>query len=62
MGLGVAYKILKSHLINGELVAGSAIDVRIDQTLTQDATGTMTYLQFELLRRHYRLHFPNQAL
>ena len=49
MGLGVAYKILKSHLINGELVAGSAIDVCIDQTLTQDATGTMTYLQFESL-------------
>lgn len=49
MGLGVAYKILKSHLVSGELVAGSAIDVRIDQTLTQDATGTMTYLQFESL-------------
>ena len=49
MGLGVAYKILKSHLVSGELVAGSSIDVRIDQTLTQDATGTMTYLQFESL-------------
>ena len=49
MGLGTAYKILKSHLAGGELVAGSSIDVRIDQTLTQDATGTMTYLQFESL-------------
>ena len=49
MGLGVAYKILKSHLAGGELVSGSAIDVRMDQTLTQDATGTMTYLQFESL-------------
>lgn len=49
MGLGTAYKILKSHLAGGELKAGSSIDVRIDQTLTQDATGTMTYLQFESL-------------
>ena len=49
MGLGVAYKILKSHLMGGVLVPGSAIDVRMDQTLTQDATGTMTYLQFESL-------------
>ena len=49
MGLGVAYKILKSHLVGGVLVPGSAIDVRMDQTLTQDATGTMAYLQFESL-------------
>ena len=49
MGLGVAYKILKSHLVGGELVSGSAIDIRMDQTLTQDATGTMAYLQFESL-------------
>ena len=49
MGLGTAYKILKSHLVSGELAADSAIDVRIDQTLTQDATGTMAYLQFESL-------------
>ena len=49
MGLGTAYKILESHLAGGELKAGSSIDVRIDQTLTQDATGTMTYLQFESL-------------
>ncbi|MBQ7643496.1 MAG: aconitate hydratase [Spirochaetales bacterium] len=49
MGLGVAYKILKSHLAAGQLVSGKTIDVVMDQTLTQDATGTMAYLQFESL-------------
>ena len=49
MGLGVAYKILKSHLAAGQLVLGKTIDVVMDQTLTQDATGTMAYLQFESL-------------
>ena len=49
MGLGVAYKILSSHKAGGKLEAGSSIDLRIDQTLTQDATGTMAYLQFESL-------------
>ncbi len=49
MGLGVAYKILKSHLTGGQLVPGKTIDVVMDQTLTQDATGTMAYLQFESL-------------
>ncbi len=49
MGYGVVYKILASHLVGGELVAGSSIDIRMDQTLTQDATGTMAYLQFESL-------------
>lgn len=49
MGLGIAYKILKSHLVGGNMVAGESIDVKIDQTLTQDATGTMAYLQFESL-------------
>ena len=49
MGLGVAYKILKSHLAGGQLVPGKTIDVVMDQTLTQDATGTMAYLQFESL-------------
>lgn len=49
MGLGVAYKILKSHLAAGQLVPGKTIDVIMDQTLTQDATGTMAYLQFESL-------------
>jgi aconitate hydratase len=49
MGLGVTYKVLASHLAGGKLEAGSSIDLRIDQTLTQDATGTMAYLQFESL-------------
>ena len=49
MGLGVTYKVLASHLAGGKLEAGCSIDVKIDQTLTQDATGTMAYLQFESL-------------
>ena len=49
MGLGVTYKVLASHLTGGKLEAGCSIDVKIDQTLTQDATGTMAYLQFESL-------------
>ena len=42
-------KILCEHLADGELIAGSPIAIRIDQTLTQDATGTMAYLQFEAM-------------
>jgi aconitate hydratase len=49
MALTLAYKILKKHLVDGELVPGKEIGIRIDQTLTQDATGTMAYLQFEAL-------------
>jgi aconitate hydratase len=49
MALTLAYKILKKHLVDGELVPGKEIGIRIDQTLTQDATGTMSYLQFEAL-------------
>lgn len=45
MGLTLAYKILKSHT-NDELIKGNTIKVKIDQTLTQDATGTMAYLEF----------------
>ncbi len=47
MGLSVTYKILKNHLVEGSLVQGSEIGIRIDQTLTQDATGTTCYLLFE---------------
>jgi aconitate hydratase len=49
MGDNVVYKILKDHLVEGELIPGSEIGIRIDQTLTQDATGTMAYLQFEAM-------------
>lgn len=49
MGLSLTYKIFKEHLVEGSLVAGEAIAIKIDQTLTQDATGTMAYLQFEAL-------------
>mgnify|MGYP001346096736 CR=1 FL=1 len=47
MGLTVTEKILKEHLVSGKLVRGEEIGLRIDQTLTQDSTGTMAYLQFE---------------
>jgi len=49
MGLNITQKIIKSHLISGEMKAGEEIAIKIDQTLTQDATGTMAYLQFEAL-------------
>lgn len=49
MGLGIAKKILKEHLVSGELIPGQEIGIKIDQTLTQDATGTMAYLQFEAM-------------
>ncbi len=47
MGKSLAYKIIENHLISGEMKAGKEIGIKIDQTLTQDATGTMVYLQFE---------------
>ncbi|MCK5832332.1 aconitate hydratase [bacterium] len=49
MGLTIAQKIIKKHIIVGEENAGLPVGIRIDQTLTQDATGTMAYLQFEAL-------------
>jgi aconitate hydratase len=45
----IAEKILKEHLVEGELIQGQEIGIRIDQSLTQDATGTMVYLEFESL-------------
>ena len=47
MGLTIAQKIIKEHLVSGEMKVGEEIALRIDQTLTQDATGTMAYLEFE---------------
>ena len=49
MGLTIAQKIIKAHLVSGEMTPGSEIALRIDQTLTQDATGTMAYLEFETM-------------
>ncbi len=49
MGYTIAQKIIKSHLVCGEMKVGSEIGLRIDQTLTQDATGTMAYLQLEAM-------------
>lgn len=49
MGLTLAQKIIKEHLISGEMTVGSEIAIKIDQTLTQDATGTMAYLEFETM-------------
>jgi len=49
MGLTIAQKIIKSHLVSGEMIPGSEISLKIDQTLTQDATGTMAYLEFEAI-------------
>ena len=49
MGLTLAQKIIKEHLIRGEMTVGNEIAIRIDQTLTQDATGTMAYLEFETM-------------
>lgn len=49
MGLTLTEKILKAHVVDGEFKKGSEIGIRIDQTLTQDATGTMAYLEFEAM-------------
>ncbi|MFH1148549.1 MAG: aconitate hydratase [Pseudomonadota bacterium] len=49
MGLSVAEKLIKAHLADGDLNRGSRVGLRVDQTLTQDATGTMACLQFEAL-------------
>ena len=49
MGMNLVQKIFEAHKVAGELVAGKEVAIRIDQTLTQDATGTMAYLQFEAM-------------
>ncbi|MBQ2697188.1 MAG: aconitate hydratase, partial [Clostridia bacterium] len=47
--MNITEKLIASHLVSGEMKAGEEIAIRIDQTLTQDSTGTMAYLQFEAL-------------
>ncbi len=49
MGLTLTEKILKAHTVDGEFIKGQEIGIKIDQTLTQDATGTMAYLEFEAM-------------
>ncbi len=49
MGDNIVYKIIKKHIVDGEAIAGNSIGIKIDQTLTQDSTGTMTYLQLEAM-------------
>ena len=49
MGLTIAQKIIKAHLVDGEMIPGTDVGLKIDQTLTQDATGTMAYLEFEAM-------------
>ena len=50
MGLNITEKLIKSHLVSGEMTAGKEISIKIDQTLTQDSTGTMAYLQCEVVQ------------
>ncbi len=52
MGYTLAQKIIHSHLVSGDMTPGTEVGIRIDQTLTQDATGTMAYLEFEAMGLH----------
>lgn len=49
MGYTIGQKLIKTHLLEGEMIPGKEIGIKIDQTLTQDATGTMAYLEFEAM-------------
>lgn len=49
MGYTIGQKLIKSHLVSGEMIPGTEVGLKIDQTLTQDATGTMAYLEFEAM-------------
>ncbi len=49
MGLTIAQKIIRAHLVSGDMTPGSEVALKIDQTLTQDATGTMAYLEYETM-------------
>ncbi|NCU25755.1 aconitate hydratase [Candidatus Nomurabacteria bacterium] len=49
MGSTISQKIIREHLLSGDMKPGSEVSIRIDQTLTQDSTGTMAYLQFEAI-------------
>ena len=63
MGMNLAYKILSSKLKDGKLVPGEQIGIQIDQTLTQDSTGTMAYLQLEAMNiKHVAVEKACQAI
>ena len=49
MGMTIGQKLIKSHLVSGDMTPGSEVGLKIDQTLTQDATGTMAYLELEAM-------------
>ena len=49
MGMTIAQKIIAAHKVEGDMIPGSQVALRIDQTLTQDATGTMAYLELETM-------------
>lgn len=49
MGMTIGQKLISSHLVSGDMTVGSEVGIKIDQTLTQDATGTMAYLEFEAM-------------
>ena len=50
MGLNVSQKLIQSHLVEGEMIPGGEIGIRVDQTLTQDATGTLVMLELDSMR------------
>ena len=69
MAFIVTQKIIKTHLVKGEMIFECEIAIKIDQTLTQDSTGTMAYLQFEgmgidkvLTQKSVAYIFLNQAM
>ncbi len=49
MGMTIGQKLIKAHLVSGDMTVGSEVGLKIDQTLTQDATGTMAYLELEAM-------------
>ena len=53
MGMTIAQKIIAAHLVSGDMTPGSEVALRIDQTLTQDATGTMALHQFHHLLSYH---------
>jgi len=57
LGQTLVYKILSGHLVDGELKAGEQIGIRIDQTLTQDATGTTAFLLYESMGKLRRSQY-----